>query len=103
MANKSVNNVSIEHVNGIYQDAVANFYKLDAMEYENEYARAMALKPYLDLINSLDTKFREGKMEGKIEGKMEEKLEIAKTMLTKGFTIETVIKITGLTKEVILL
>jgi predicted transposase/invertase (TIGR01784 family) len=39
-----------------------------------------------------------GKMEGKIEGK----LEIAKNMLAEGFDIKTIVKITGLTEEIIL-
>lgn len=64
------------------------------MEYESEYARAMALKPYLDLINSFDTAKREG---AKRVG-----IEIAQKMLAKGFDVKAIMEITGLTEEVIL-
>ena len=37
----------------------------------------------------------------KVEGKKERELEIAKTMLAEGFDIKTIIKLTGLTEEVI--
>jgi predicted transposase/invertase (TIGR01784 family) len=39
---------------------------------------------------------------GKEEGEKEKALEIAKTMLAKGFDIETIIEVTGLSKEMIL-
>ena len=41
----------------------------------------------------------EGKKEGKIEGKKEKALEIAKNMKIKGMDIDTIISITGLTKN----
>lgn len=43
----------------------------------------------------------EGKKEGKKEGKEEEKREIARKMKEEKFDLETILKITGLTKEVI--
>lgn len=42
---------------------------------------------------------KEGKKEGKQEGKQEEKIEIAKKMLKEHFDLETIMKITELTKE----
>ena len=36
---------------------------------------------------------------GKNEGKLEGKLEVAKKLLAKGFQIEEIIELTGLTKE----
>ena len=44
----------------------------------------------------------EGKQEGKQEGKEEGKLEIAKNMLNNNYSIEEIIKLTGLTKKQIL-
>ena len=44
---------------------------------------------------------REGKEEGKKEGKEEEKREIARKMKEEKFDLETILKLTGLTKEVI--
>ena len=41
----------------------------------------------------------EGKAEGLEEGRAEEKAEIAKKMLEENIEIETIIKLTGLTKE----
>ena len=41
----------------------------------------------------------EGKLEGKREGKLEGKLDVAKKLLAKGFQIEEIIELTGLTKE----
>ena len=41
----------------------------------------------------------EGRLEGKLEGKLEEKLEIAINCLKENIPIETVVKLTGLTKE----
>jgi predicted transposase/invertase (TIGR01784 family) len=43
-----------------------------------------------------------GKIEGKIEGKLEGKLETAKAMLAEGLDIKLIVKMTGLTEEVIL-
>jgi len=42
---------------------------------------------------------KKGKNEGKLEGKREGKLEVAKKLLAKGFQIEEIIELTGLTKE----
>jgi len=43
-----------------------------------------------------------GKLEGIVEGKLEGKLETVKVMLQEGFDMKTIIRITGLTAEVIL-
>ena len=40
-----------------------------------------------------------GEKKGKKKGKLEEKIETAKKMLEKGFNIDTIIEITGLTEE----
>ena len=43
----------------------------------------------------------EGRAEGKAEGKAETRAEIAKAMLTKGMSIETISELTGLSFDVI--
>ena len=42
---------------------------------------------------------KEGEKKGKIEGKMERNIEIAKNMLKKGYKIEDIAEISGLSKE----
>jgi predicted transposase/invertase (TIGR01784 family) len=98
MTHEVVSPVDIEHANAIYQDAVLKLNQLAEMDYESEYARAMALKPYRDLINSFDTAYNDGLKQGKLEYD----LGVAKKMIAKGFDIKTIVKITGLTEEVIL-
>jgi predicted transposase/invertase (TIGR01784 family) len=57
----------------------------------------------IDLKNSLDTAFEEGKAEGKAEGKIEgEKeaaLRISRDLLAKGVPLEIVVSTTGLSLE----
>ncbi len=95
MTNPSVRHFHDEHVNDIYQDAVATFYRLDAMEYKSEYERAMTLKPYRDLLNSFDTAYNDGLKQGKLEYK----LSVAKKLLAMGLEIKSIEKATGLTTE----
>ena len=78
-----------------------NFTPQEQREYE---ASKMA---YRDIKNSIDTAKREGKEEGLAEG-MEKGMnqrsfEIAKKMLAKGMDAATVMEITGLSAEEILL
>ena len=88
---------------------IARFTPDQILSYED------SLKYYRDLKNSLDTAKEEGEEIGikkgeKIgikkgeeigikKGKIEEKIEVAKTALTEGIPIETIIKLTGLSKE----
>jgi len=70
----------------LFQTAeIAKFTQNEYQEYED------SLKYYRDLKNSLDTAKEEGKIEGKIE--------IAKEMLNKGFDINIITELTGLSKE----
>ena len=64
---------------------IAKFTPEQVRSYED------SLKYYRDIKASLDTKFEEGKIEGKIE--------IAKNLISKGFSISQIIELTGLTKE----
>ncbi len=63
--------------------------------HEWEKEKLDALVEYEKISNAQE----EGKIEGKIEGKKEEKIEIAKNMLAENIDIETITKVTGLTKE----
>ena len=70
----------------LFQTAeIAKFTQNEYQEYED------SLKYYRDLKNSLDTAKEEGKIEGKIE--------IAQEMLNKGFDINIITELTGLSKE----
>jgi predicted transposase/invertase (TIGR01784 family) len=86
------------YVNDIYENAVLKLNELAAMNYESEYARAMALKPHRDFINSLDT----AEKEGIEQGKLLVQLKTVEVMLVEGFDIKTISDVTGLTEEVIL-
>jgi predicted transposase/invertase (TIGR01784 family) len=103
LPNRPFNN---SYVNDIYENAVLKINELEAMSYESEYARAMALKPHRDLINSLDTarkeEIKKGISIGIEQGKLLVQLKTAEVMLAEGFDIKTIAKVTGLTEEVIL-
>lgn len=79
---------------------IAKFNREQLMQYED------SLKYYRDLKNSFDTSRadgrKEGREEGREEGKQERNFEIAKVMLGEGFDIKIIIKVTGLTEEMIL-
>ena len=84
--------------------------KLANMSYEDRHAYELSLKYYRDFINVMDTAKKEAREEG-IEigvekgieqGKMLEKIEMARVMLQRGFEIEMICQITGLSAEIIL-
>ncbi|MCF8006593.1 MAG: Rpn family recombination-promoting nuclease/putative transposase [Methylovulum sp.] len=75
---------------------IAKFNREQLMQYED------SLKYYRDLKNSFDTSRADGRKEGREEGKQERNFEIAKVMLGEGFDIKIIIKVTGLTEEMIL-
>ena len=68
---------------------IARFTPAQVLSYED------SLKYYRDLKNSLDTARGEGKLEGRIEGKF----EIAIKALKKGFSINDIIELTGLSED----
>ena len=74
---------------------------LHIMSEDEELQRLAELKEKWDLDersalrNAKDDGIEEGRKEGKIEGK----IEIAKKMKTKGMDVDTIIEITGLSKE----
>jgi predicted transposase/invertase (TIGR01784 family) len=67
---------------------IAKFNHEQLMQYED------SMKYYRDLRNSFDTARR--------EARYQRDLEIAKAMLNKGFDIQTIVEITGLTEQMIL-
>lgn len=75
---------------------IAKFNREQLMQYED------SLKYYRDLKNSFDTAREDGREEGWEEGRQERNIEIAKAMLEEGIDIKTIVKITGLTEEMIL-
>ena len=69
---------------------------------QDEILRRMALKAEIQRMDQEELIYearRDGKIEGLKEGEQKAKLETAKKMLYKGIDIETIIEITGLTKE----
>ncbi|GAA4827953.1 Rpn family recombination-promoting nuclease/putative transposase [Algivirga pacifica] len=74
---------------------IANLSKEEYTMYEE------SLKRYNDLKNSLDTAKEEGREEGREEGKKAREIEIAKKAKAEGIPLETIMLLTGLSKEVI--
>lgn len=84
-------------------------YRKSLLEYEGirdaiECAREDAAKENFEcgMQQGLQQGRVEGRVEGREEGETKAKLSIAKSMLEKGFDIDTIISITGLTEEEIL-
>ena len=71
---------------------------LNSDEEEKELAR-LREKAIRDEAAAMAGAIRRGREEGKAEGLAEGKAEIAKKMLDENIEIETIIKLTGLTKE----
>jgi len=89
-------------------DAEAHF-KLNELvntSYEDRHAYELSLKYYRDFINVIDTAKKEAKEQGREEGREEglaegkwlERINLEKVMLEEGLSIETVMKITGLSQ-----
>ena len=52
-----------------------------------------------DYFQGINDALREGELKGKLEGKLEEKLEIAQNLISKGYTVEQIVDITGLSVD----
>jgi len=76
--------------------------KLANTSYEDRHAYELSLKYYRDFINVMDTAKKEAKEQGLAEEKWLERINSAKAMLEKGLSIETVMKITGLSQADVL-
>jgi predicted transposase/invertase (TIGR01784 family) len=68
---------------------IAKFGQAELDSYEN------SLKYYRDIKGAIDTAFDDGKIEGKEEGK----IEIAKKLKLRGFSIEDIAELTGLSEN----
>ena len=78
------------------------FNVLSANMLDEEESRKFVEETYM-LLNPVDRYCEaKGRKEGKIEGRKEGKLETAEKMLKKGFKIEDIVEITGLSEEQIL-
>jgi len=78
---------------------IAQFPQEKYLQYESDM---MTLRDYEhDLYFSRKEGFEEGEAKGRAEGKAEGLLHAAKSMRSEGIPLETIIRITGLTKEVI--
>lgn len=79
---------------------IASYNKLNK---EERMAYEMSLKKKWDDYSIKQTAFNDGKKEGVAEGekrgKMEEKLNFASKLLTKGYTIESIVDLTGLSEQ----
>lgn len=87
-------------------------YVIELEEFESEQF-ALEIKPFIEEVPSMALSFDdsptikaykkilkdEGRKEGKEEGKRENSIEIARRMLSEGFTIDVIAKLTGLTRE----
>ena len=82
----------------LFEEAeIAKFTPTELKEYED------SLKAYRDVKNSIDTALEKGREEGRAEAREEGKnlkvIQIAKKMLAAGLDIDTVIKMTDLSKS----
>ena len=68
---------------------VASLTKKERMEYDEN------LRIYRDTVAVMESQYLEGRAEGKTEGKTED----ARKMKSKGFAVEDIADITGLTAE----
>ena len=96
-----INPFTNPNLKSIYADANEKLNKLANMNYEDRHAYELSLKYYRDFLNVVDTAKSDGIEIGIEQGKMLEKIEMAKAMLQKGFEIEVICQITGLSAEII--
>ena len=71
---------------------IAKFTPTELKEYED------SLKAYRDVKNSIDTALEKGRAEGRAEGKNLKAIQIAKKMLDAGMDVDTIVKMTDLSK-----
>jgi predicted transposase/invertase (TIGR01784 family) len=76
-------------IQGFHTAEIANFDSKQLADYEE------SLKVYRDLKGVIDTSFEEGQ----IEGRKEKALEMAKKMKKRGYSIEEIVELTGLSLQ----
>ena len=70
-----------------------NMSKEERAQYDYEW------KIYNDYLNTFNSAEKKGHAEGLAEGRVEEKLENARRMKSKGYPLDDIVDITGLTIE----
>ena len=70
-----------------------NMSKEERAQYDYEW------KIYNDYLNTFNSAEKKGHAEGLAEGRAEEKLENASRMMSKGYPLDDIVDITGLTIE----
>ena len=80
-----------------FADSRGNMSKEERAQYDYEWK---IYNDYLNTFNSAEKKgHAEGLAEGRAEGRVEEKLENARRMKSKGYPLDDIVDITGLTIE----
>ena len=89
-----------------FDDREAIKERLEELAFRRNMSRAQydyewkIYNDYLNTVNSAEKKgHAEGLAEGRAEGRVEEKLENARRMKSKGYPLDDIVDITGLTIE----
>ena len=75
------------------QAEIAGFTRTELREYED------SLKAYRDMKNSLDNAEEKGIAKGLAKGKKDKAIEIATKMKAKGFSVDDIVQMTGLSAD----
>ena len=75
------------------QAEIAGFTRTELREYED------SLKAFRDMRNTLDNAKKEGLEEGLIKGERNKAMEIATKMKAKGFSVDDIVQMTGLSAD----
>ena len=80
---------------------LAEVAEVSALSKEERIKYDRALKRYRDTYNAMTGAEQKGRAEGRAEGEREKALESARRMKAKGYPVEDIAEITGLTVETI--
>ena len=95
-------NVAFTEQNDIfrYLESVSNYAALTPKERDDYEAALMRVRDYnAVLVTAKEKAMEEGRAEGRVEGRVEEKYEMARRMKAIPIPAETIMQITGLSKE----
>ena len=85
-----------------FDDREAIKERLEELAFRRNMSRAQydyEWKIYNDYLNTVNSAEKKGHAEGLAEGRAEEKLENARRMKSKGYPLDDIVDITGLTIE----
>ena len=85
-----------------FDDREAIKERLEELAFRRNMSRAQydyEWKIYNDYLNTFNSAEKKGHAEGLAEGRVEEKLENARRMKSKGYPLDDIVDITGLTIE----